>query len=317
MKKNILIAVIHPSMLPAKHTGQQNIGIGTTTPNSSALLEVQSSNKGILIPRVSLLSEIDIVTIPAAPTSLLIYNLNAVLPEGVGFYYWNGIKWNKLISKDGITNVAWGINGNAGTTPTSDFIGTTDNTAIVFKTFNTLSGKIDPVLENVSWGKRAGNSFTTGTKNFLGGVEAGYRLTTGERNVFLGYHTGNDNDSGSNNVAIGNEALGNTTGDPQLKYYIAIGDHAGYNVEGAVTGNTQTEQSGIFIGTAAGYNGNSGIAIGDSASFHFSDYRNIAIGVEALKGNESGALNIGIGYKALIVNTTGQYNLALGQFSLN
>jgi len=285
MKKNILIAVIFLLCFQRNILAQQNIGIGTVTPNASALLEVQSSNKGLLIPRVTLTSEIDVVTIPTPPTSLLVYNLNALLPEGVGFYYWNGSKWNKLIAKDGLTTVAWGINGNAGTTPPGDFIGTTDNVPIVFKTFNTISGKIDPVLENVSWGKRAGNSFTTGTKNFVGGVEAGYRLTTGERNVFLGYHTGNDNDSGSNNVAIGNEALGNTTGDPQLKYYVAIGDHAGYNVEGAVTGASQSERSGIFIGTAAGYHGPSGIAIGDSASYQFSDYRNIAIGVEALKGN--------------------------------
>jgi hypothetical protein len=295
---------------------QQNIGIGTTTPNSSALLEVQSTNKGLLIPRVSLLSEIDIVTIPAPPTSLLVYNLNVLLPEGVGFYYWNGSKWNKLIAKDGVTNLAWGINGNAGTSPTTDYIGTTDNTPIVFKTFNTLSGKIDPVLENVSWGKRAGNSFTTGTKNFLGGVEAGYRLTIGERNVFLGYHAGNDTDSGSYNIAIGNEALASNTVDPFLKYYIAIGDHAGYNVPGSASGPTQSEHAGIFIGTAAGYHGTGGIAIGDSASFQYSDYRNIAIGVEALKGNTDGPLNIGIGYKALIVNTTGQYNHALGQFAL-
>ena len=316
MKKKIRIAVFIVLCFQ-QITVAQNIGIGTATPNASALLEVQSNNKGLLIPRVTLLSEFDIITIPAPPTSLLIYNLNTALPEGVGYYYWNGTKWNKLISKDGITNLAWGTNGNAGTIPPGDFIGTTDNIPVVFKSFNTLHGKIDYALDNISWGKRAGNSISTGTKNFLGGTEAGYRLTTGERNVFLGYHAGNDTDSGTHNIAIGNEALANTTNDPQLKYYIAIGDHAGYNVEGGVTGATQSERSGIFIGTAAGYNGHSGIAIGDSASFNFSDYRNIAIGVEALKGNVDGALNIGIGYKALIVNTTGQYNLALGQFTLN
>jgi len=316
MKKNILIAMVVLLCFQRITLAQQNIGIGTTTPNSSALLEVQSTNKGLLIPRVSLLSEVDIVTIPTPPTSLLVYNLNVLLPEGVGFYYWNGSKWNKLIAKDGVTNLAWGINGNAGTSPTTDYIGTTDNTPIVFKTFNTLSGKIDPVLENVSLGKRAGSFFTTGTKNFLGGVEAGYRLTTGERNVFLGYHAGNDTDSGSNNIAIGNEALASNTVDPFLKYYIAIGDHAGYNVPGSASGATQSEHAGIFIGTAAGYHGTGGIAIGDSASYQYTDYRNIAIGVEALKGNTSGPLDIAIGYRTMIINTTGQYNVALGHFSL-
>jgi len=297
---------------------QQNIGIGTITPNSSALLEVQSSNKGLLIPRINLTSEVDATTIPAPPVSLLIYNLNSVLPEGVGYYYWNGTRWTKLISKDGLTNVAWGINGNAGTTPPGDFIGTTDNTPLVFKVSNTLSGKIDPALDNTFWGERAGSFITTGTKNFLGGVQAGYRLESGERNVFIGYLAGNDNDSGSNNVAIGNEALASTTINTKLKYYIAIGNRAGYNAAGANGPGfpTQTEMSGIFIGTAAGYNGPSGIAIGDSASYLFSDYRNIAIGVEALKRNSGGALNIGIGFRTLMGNTTGDYNLALGQFAL-
>ena len=32
---------------------QQNVGIGTTTPNASALLDVSSTTKGILIPRMT------------------------------------------------------------------------------------------------------------------------------------------------------------------------------------------------------------------------------------------------------------------------
>ena len=36
---------------------QQGIGIGINSPNASALLDIKSSNKGLLIPRVSLVSE--------------------------------------------------------------------------------------------------------------------------------------------------------------------------------------------------------------------------------------------------------------------
>ena len=32
---------------------QQNVGIGTTTPNANAILDLSSSNKGLLIPRLS------------------------------------------------------------------------------------------------------------------------------------------------------------------------------------------------------------------------------------------------------------------------
>src|SRR4030095_8674695 len=254
------------------------IGIGTTTPNPSALLELQSVNKGFLIPRVVLLSETDVLTIPGPTISMLCYNLYTGLPQGAGFYYWTGTKWSKLIAKDDMSNLAWGIKGNAGTTPTTDFIGTTDNIPLIFKTSNTLSGKLDYANENATWGKRCGFSLTTGTKNFLGGAEAGFRLTTGERNVFIGYYAGNDTDSGSYNIAIGNEALKINTNDQFLNNYIAIGNRAGHDVEAAAS-TTSSEFAGIFIGTAAGYHGPSGIAIGDSASNLYSDYRNIAIGV--------------------------------------
>ncbi|MEO6539931.1 MAG: hypothetical protein ABIN74_03025, partial [Ferruginibacter sp.] len=48
----------------------QNVGIGTTTPNSNAMLEVNSSTKGILIPRTSTTTRI---TIPAVK-GLLVYD---------------------------------------------------------------------------------------------------------------------------------------------------------------------------------------------------------------------------------------------------
>ena len=69
MKKNILVsmALILSNMLYA-----QNVGIGTNTPNSSAKLDVTSSNSGLLIPRILLASTTDVVTIPSPATSLLV-----------------------------------------------------------------------------------------------------------------------------------------------------------------------------------------------------------------------------------------------------
>ncbi|GAB3523520.1 hypothetical protein GCM10027442_49970 [Emticicia fontis] len=61
------------------------------------MLDVAANNKGVLIPRVSLTSATDIVTILAPATSLLVYNTSTVgsPPNNVspGFYYWNGTKW--------------------------------------------------------------------------------------------------------------------------------------------------------------------------------------------------------------------------------
>ncbi|MBL0358127.1 MAG: hypothetical protein IPP72_15225 [Chitinophagaceae bacterium] len=51
MKKIItLFMVVMPFFAKA-----QNVGIGTNSPNSSALLEISSTNKGMLVPRLTTL----------------------------------------------------------------------------------------------------------------------------------------------------------------------------------------------------------------------------------------------------------------------
>jgi hypothetical protein len=65
----------------------QSVGIGTSSPDASARLEVSSTNQGVLIPRVSLTSVTDGTTIPNPATSLLVYNTNTSLPQGAGYYY--------------------------------------------------------------------------------------------------------------------------------------------------------------------------------------------------------------------------------------
>ena len=49
-------------------------GIGTTTPNASAKLEVYATNKGFLPPRIALTGATDASTIASPVAGLLIYN---------------------------------------------------------------------------------------------------------------------------------------------------------------------------------------------------------------------------------------------------
>ena len=44
------------------------VGIGTNTPHTSAALEILTSNKGFLAPRIALLSNTDVVTISSPAT---------------------------------------------------------------------------------------------------------------------------------------------------------------------------------------------------------------------------------------------------------
>lgn len=67
---------------------------------TSAMLDVSAPNKGVLIPRVSLTSNLDISTVPSPVTSLLVYNISTsgTYPNNVSpnFYFWTGNKWKPL-----------------------------------------------------------------------------------------------------------------------------------------------------------------------------------------------------------------------------
>jgi hypothetical protein len=58
-------------LLSINVTAQNNVGIGTTTPNSKAILELQATDKGLLVPRMTLTERNAIVT---PPNGLLVYN---------------------------------------------------------------------------------------------------------------------------------------------------------------------------------------------------------------------------------------------------
>ncbi len=67
------------------------VGVGTTTPDPSAVLDITSSNKGILGPRISLTSSTMQLSATPNATGLLVYNTGPVLPSG--YYFWNGTEW--------------------------------------------------------------------------------------------------------------------------------------------------------------------------------------------------------------------------------
>ena len=70
-------------------------GIGTTTPNPSAKLDVFSTDKGFLPPRVTLTSANDTTTITSPAEGLLVYNLGSVGLQA-GYYYWNNANWTTI-----------------------------------------------------------------------------------------------------------------------------------------------------------------------------------------------------------------------------
>lgn len=126
-------------ILCSSENSAQGVGVNEdgSLPDASALLDVSSSRKGVLFPRVALSSINDVSVIPNPATSLLIYNTNAsiVNGSGEGFYYYDGTEWVHLSSGGSSpSGDAWELAGNSGTTAGVDYIGTADSVDLVVKT---------------------------------------------------------------------------------------------------------------------------------------------------------------------------------------
>lgn len=79
------------------------IGIGTSTVDASAKLQVDATNKGFLQPRVALTGTADTATIATPATGLMVFNTatagsgaTAVTP---GVYYHNGTAWQRVANQ--------------------------------------------------------------------------------------------------------------------------------------------------------------------------------------------------------------------------
>ena len=104
MKRLLLLLAIPLSVY------SQNIGINTQNPDASAALEVQSTDAGILIPRMSE-AQRNLIVSPA--TGLLVYQIDGAS----GFYFFDGSAWTSLSgnttsSNTGLEQVTEG--GNTG-----------------------------------------------------------------------------------------------------------------------------------------------------------------------------------------------------------
>ncbi len=99
MKKTLFFLLISISVFA-------QTGIGTTTPDASAKLEVNATNKGFLPPRVTLTSATDNTTIPSPATGLLVYNTGNNAGLAAGYYFWNGGTWATIATAGGSGSVA-------------------------------------------------------------------------------------------------------------------------------------------------------------------------------------------------------------------
>jgi trimeric autotransporter adhesin len=350
MKKNVITLL---ALFVFTITHAQNVGIGTTSPNASAQLEVRATNKGLLIPRVNLTSTTDVTTIPSPATSLLVFNTNAAITGGssTGFYAWSGTAWVKIALTTDITS-GWGVNGN--TLSNSDFFGTNNQQPLRFKLNGNNAGFIARrriyigegagLSENNSYG---GNNASIGigsgalgssTSAVFNNIAIGdstlhvlnNALGTADRNIALGHLALKNKENGDDNVAIGYASQKNVD-------FYSIGDNVSigsYTLENVTSGgNNIAIGSRALQGTSAGLSISSNIAIGADAMrdatfgskniamgffslLNNAGDNNIAIADFSLRSNIDGEGNIGLGLFSLHNNVNGDRNIGIGKYSL-
>lgn len=185
----------------------------------------------------------------------------------------------------------WNTNGNNNINATNNFLGTTTNVPLRFRTNNTWFGELNPINNNISFGVKT-NANSSGTDNLAIGRSVMNANNGGVQNTAVGALAMFANNSGSYNTALGANALyANSTGT----YNVGIGYEA-------LSSNT----SGVY-NVGAGYR-----ALYSNTNGTY----NVGLGMYALIYNVGGALNAATGYYALGSNTYGAYNSGFGPYTL-
>lgn len=236
----------------------QNIAVNSTgsLPDTSAMLDVSSTVKGFLAPRMTTAQQ---NAIPLPATGLMLYNVTTnTLNVNVGTSAvpsWSAVSFGSGSSGSGSGGSGWSLSGNSGT-GSSNYLGTTDGQPLIIKVNGTQAGYIGV----------SGASFATA-------------LGVNSSAIYQSTAIGASANAGSNNVAV---AIGYNT------------NAAGYqSIAVGAAAKTANQNDCIAIGTAAYANSYQGIAIGANALTN-SGNNGLAVGVSAsATGYQSVALGNG------------------------
>jgi len=309
--KTALLFVLIITLNTYSLVGQVAISTNQTEADASAILEIESTTKGVLIPRITDIQRNTLST--TAATGLLVYST-----DQNKFFYFNGTTWLQL--KGTPVNNDWLINGNDMYMAQSGNVGigvsspsqqleisrsmdmpytTNSTTGVIYKgsdpfLHNFLPASARSEFHNLFLGKNNGNFTMTAQSDYratrLLAIGSGIfpNIDSASSSTGIGYKCLNSQKSSYGNLAFGAFALNSS-----VKYYnnLVFGYRAAY----ADTGNRAT-----IVGSKAMINTNKG-----------GTAKAIAIGYNSASNSISGGMNTSIGNNTQFANTnyTGQLNI--------
>jgi hypothetical protein len=117
------------------------IGDNPQSINPDAMLEIESSNKGLLLPLIALKSTLRPTPLKNFTRGMIVYNTSTDIDITPGLYYCDGTKWIKtnadltLPTTGPNPNENWRLIGN-NTVTRNNFIGPINNAPLIMKTNN-------------------------------------------------------------------------------------------------------------------------------------------------------------------------------------
>ena len=166
------------------------IGLGITTPHPNAYFQINSTNKGVLLPRMTALQRLAIAP-TATANGLIVFDT-----DSSAYMFWTGTLWRKIGGDDG----NWVKNGN------DIYNSNTGNVGIGTSTPNSPLSFADAVGNKISlWGNSSTSNYGLGIQSsllqlYVPGTTDNIAFGTGGSNSF----TERMRIQGNGNVGIGN-----------------------------------------------------------------------------------------------------------------
>lgn len=247
--------------------GTAQVGIGTTNPSPSSMLDIVSSDKGILIPRVDLQNLNTATPITNPEKSMLVWNTDASGGgANEGFYYWTGSAWGSL-SKEGTGSSidSWSQTGN--TVNGDKFIGTKNWSAFNTRVNNNLFSSFSPngglsigfqSQANVNNSIAIGTSANASASNQATAVGP-ESTASGFQSAAFGYQAKALNNNST--LALGHSAVASSFQATAIGHNSRASSNN--NALAIGTNSSATGQNSTAIGTNASVTQNNAVVIGD------------------------------------------------------